>query len=141
MTVNGGASLGGTMSLAAGGDYTLLAHGDAAAPVFTLLTDDNRLPTSSAKAKMRLVHVASSVGSGLTLAKDYVAVANDVAYGSASTPAQVDSSTAARIEVTSPLVVDPLYAGSDIVITSGAVYTMFMLGGASNPVGVLRRDR
>lgn len=141
VSVNGVSIINSAQTLQAGGDYSLLAYGEASAATFTLLADDNRLPLTATRAKMRLIHAAANVGGGLTLAKDFVAVANDVPYGSTSTPAQVDNATKARLEVTSPLFAKPLYFNDEVVITSGGVYSMFMLGGAATPVGVLRRDR
>jgi hypothetical protein len=70
-----------------------------------------------------------------------VAVANDVPYASASTAAQVDAATDARIEVTSPLAASALYVNDDASIAAGGVYSVFMLGGSGAAVGVLRRDR
>jgi hypothetical protein len=131
VSVNGTSIVNSAQTLQAGGDYSLLAYGDAATATFTLLADDNRLPLTASRAKMRLIHAAANVSGGLTLAKDFVAVANDVPYGTASTPAQVDNATKARLEVTSPLFANPLYLNQEAVITSGGVYSMFMLGGAA----------
>jgi Domain of unknown function (DUF4397) len=138
--VNATTSLGGTAVLAAGGDYTVAVYGDASAPTWRLIDDDNRPPASSEKAKMRLLHMANGVDA-LTLVKDYVAVANDVAYGNASTYGQVTNSTSARVEVTSPLSVTPLFLSEEAVIPARSVFTVFMLGGAGTPTGILRRER
>ena len=68
-------------------------------------------------------------------------VASDVAYGNASSYTQVTTATAARIEVTSPLSTTPLFLAKDVALPSRGVFTVFMLGGASTPTGVLRRER
>lgn len=141
LTVNTTTALGTTSTVTAGADYTVLVFGDASAPEYRLIADDNRLPSASTKVRLRLVHAAASVTGGLTLAKDYVSVANDVAYGAASTPTLVDSATSALLQVTSPLVTAPLYDNDEAVLTASGVYSVFMLGGATAPTGVLRRDR
>jgi hypothetical protein len=141
VSVNGSTTLGSSMPLTAGADYTLLVHGPGTAPDLKMLSDDNRPPTNTARAKLRLVHAVAGLDGGLTLAKDYVAVANDVPYASASTAAQVDAATDARIEVTSPLAASALYVNDDASIAAGGVYSVFMLGGSGAAVGVLRRDR
>lgn len=139
--VNGSVSLNETVSLEAGGDYTLAVFGDALAPSWRLITDDNRPPSSGERAKMRLLHLADGVGSALTLVKDYVGVANDVPYSNASSYTLVTSATAARIEVTSPLSVTPLFLAEDVSLPSRSVFTAFMLSGAASPTGILRRER
>jgi Domain of unknown function (DUF4397) len=140
LRVNATTALSGTAVLSAGGDYTVAVYGDAAAPTWRLIADDNRPPASSEKAKMRLLHMAFGVDS-LTLVKDYVAVANDVAYGNASIYGEVTSSTSARVEVSSPLSVTPLFLSEDAVLPVRSVFTVFMLGGSSVPTGILRRER
>jgi hypothetical protein len=141
VTVNAGVNVGGSVTLAPGADYTLAVYGDAAAPDWRLISDDNRPPASSERTKMRLLHMAPGLNANLTLVKDYVAVATDVAYGNASSYSQVANSNDARIEVTSPLTVDPLFLSEDAVLASRGVYTVFILGGAATPTGILRRER
>nr|WP_316644245.1 DUF4397 domain-containing protein [uncultured Roseateles sp.] len=138
-----------THGLLAGGDYTLLAYGTLAAPKLSLITDDNRLPSSSTSAKMRLINGVSGQG-GLTMAVDFSAVANNVAVGGSSDFALVPSNSAARIDVTSGLSGSTLYSSSTtttngtattINILQQGVYTLFMLDGAASPSGALRRER
>jgi len=140
LRINATTSLSGPAALAAGGDYTVAVYGDAATPTWRLITDDNRPPANGEKTKMRLLHMAVGLDS-LTLVKDYVAVANDVAYGNASTYGEVTGSTSARVEVTSPLSVTPLFLSEDAVLPARTVFTVFMLGGSSTPIGILRRER
>ncbi|GAP35962.1 hypothetical protein ISF6_1802 [Piscinibacter sakaiensis] len=142
LTVAGVPQADSTRSLAAGGDYTLLVSGASASPQATLLTDDNRLPTSTTRSKIRLVHGANGQDA-LTLAVDYNALATGVAYGSASPFASVASNATATVEVSSPLVAAPLFstASSTVNLQAQGVYTVFILGGGSAPTGVLRKDR
>lgn len=139
--VNATTSLTGSVALAPGGDYTLAVHGSAALPVWRAIADDNRPPASSERAQMRLLHMADDVNANLTLVKDYVGVANDVAYGNASSYSQVAPSSSARIEVTSPLSVTPLFLDEEVDLPGNSVFTVSMLGGAGTPTGLLRRER
>jgi hypothetical protein len=141
VSVNATTNVGGSVILAPGGDYTLAVYGNATAPDWRLIADDNRPPASAERAKMRLLHMATGLDANLTLVKDYVAVASDVAYGNASSYTQVATSSGARIEVTSPLTVNPVFLSEDVVLASQGVYTVFVLGGAATPTGILRRER
>lgn len=143
--VNGSTVSSATTNLTAGADYTVLASGtDSVA----LLSDDNRLPSNTARAKMRLVHGLQGHES-LSLTLNAVAVASDVPYGTASAWANVltNSDSNAILEVTSPLSNTPLYTTEKTNGTSGlnisaqGVYTVFMLGGNSEPKGILRQER
>lgn len=139
--VNGVAVSVASQAMPAGGDYTLLVWGDAAAPQTTLITDDNRLPAVTGNAKLRLVHGVAGLGVPLTLTADFSAVASQVAQGQASAWANVAASTAMRIEVSSPLSTTPLYALTDASIAAKGLYTVFMLGDSATPQAVLRKDR
>ena len=141
ISVNATTSLGGSVNLAAGGDYTLAVHGDAAAPTWRLISDDNRPPATNSRVKMRLMHMVYGGDGTLTLVKDYVGVANDVPYGNSSSYSQVTAATAARLEVTSPLSVTPLFLAEDVALPASGVFTVFMLGGGSTTTGILRRER
>jgi hypothetical protein len=43
--------------------------------------------------------------------------------------------------VTSPLSSTPLYSTTDVTLLGNGVYTMFVMGSATSPGAVLRRDR
>ena len=92
-TVNGVALDAQAVALKAGGDYTLVVHGSASAASAALLTDDNRLPTASTKAKLRLVNALAGLDNGLTLSLDYSALAIDVLPGAGSDYATTTSAT------------------------------------------------
>lgn len=130
-----------TLTLAAGGDYTLLVHGAAAAAQAVLLEDDNRLPSSTSQAKVRLVNALYGLSGGLTLNVDYAAVAIDVAAGEASDPAAIAAVSSAPLEVISPLATTPLFSIAEATLTAKNVYTVFMLGSTDSPYGLLRKDR
>ena len=42
-----------------------------------------------------------------------------------------------RLEATTPTVTGSLYLATDVTLQSGKVYTLFMLGDAATPEGVL----
>ena len=130
------------VSLAAGGDYTILVHGTVDEPKVSVLTDLNRLPTVATNAKLRLVHGASALSaSGMSLTVNYSALASNVAFGTSSNYGEVASSTNSLIDVTNPLALSSVYSASGVTLTAGAVYTVFILMGTTGPVGLLRRER
>lgn len=141
VNVNGTAVAVANQALTAGGDYTLMVWGDAAAPQFTLVTDDNRLPSVTSNAKLRLVHGVAGLSAPLTLAADFSAVASSVAQGQASAWANVTASSTMRLEVTSPLTSTPLWTLTDATVAAKGLYTVFMLGDSASPQAVLRKDR
>jgi len=129
-------------TLVAGNDYTLMVWGTAANPQLSVLTDDNRLPTSpTTTAKIRLVNGVASAATGLTLNVDYSALASNVVAGTASTAQTTPASTSALLTVTSPSSTTPVYSLSDLGITAGYVYTVFVMGDSTAMVGSLRRER
>jgi len=139
--VNGIAIDTSTLAIAAGADATLLVYGDAAAPQWRLLIDDNLPSTVTTNTKLRVVHVLNGLGSTLSLSADYVGVANNVAFGTASAPADVAAGTSMRLEVDSPVRTTPLYLATDVSLTAQNVYSLFAMGDAAAPVTVLRKDR
>ncbi|MDI4635800.1 DUF4397 domain-containing protein [Pelomonas sp. V22] len=142
ITVNGVAMPVANVNLAAGGDYTLMVYGDATAPQLTVLSDDNRLPTTAGTSKMRLINGLATAGAGLTLTLDFSAIANNVLPGTASSVLNVAASSSSQLSVSSPLSATPLYKETGLTVLQGTVYTVFVLGGGANaPQGILRRDR
>lgn len=141
IVVNGSAVPVSTPTLAAGGDYTLMVWGTAASPQLTVLTDDNRLPATSAQARIRLINGVSSNTTGLTLNVDYSPLASNVMAGSSSTPVTTTASTSTLLTVTSPASTTPVYSLSELAIQSYGVYTVFVMGGDANPIGSLRKER
>ena len=95
LRVNGSVVSTGSATLAAGADYSLLAFGDSAAARLSLISDDNRLPSSTSRAKLRLIHGAS-LADALTLSVNYAALISDLALGTASAFATPATATDAR---------------------------------------------
>ena len=139
LQVNGSRLSTTTVSLSAGGDYSLLVHGAATAPQLTVLSDNNRLPSSSSQAKLRLVNGAYNLAGGLTLNLDYDAMASDIAAGSASSYKSVTASTGSTMTV--DLSGSSLASWTDLTVTAKGIYSVFVLGDAASPTAVLRRDR
>lgn len=128
------------VTLPAGSDATLLVWGDAAAPQLAVISDDNRLPLSSANAKLRLVQAVNGLASGLTLTADFSAIATDVLAGGASAYGNLAGASGIDLEVTSPLVTGALYA-NEATLAARGVYTLFMLGDMPSPTAALRKER
>ena len=131
-----------TSTLTAGSDYTVLVYGDAASPSMVLINDDNRLPTTSTKLKLRLLNAMNGMDDyPLALTVDYAAVATDVAVGTVSTPKSLASSSAATVEVSSALSSTPLLSLTDTTLDAQGVYTVFMFGTGADASGALRKER
>jgi hypothetical protein len=147
MRINGVAYSTTAQSFAAGADYTVMAYGSAAAGQLLLLTDDNRLPSTTTRVKVRLVNgIAGS--DPLTLSVDYLALASNVLAGTGSTYATANSNASVQLQVTSATASDPLYQTTTTTpfnLVGQGVYTVFMLSGstaAGNPAtGIPRRER
>ena len=139
--VNGTAMTAASPTLTAGNDYTVLVWGTPAAPQISILNDDNRLPSTSGTAKIRMINGVAGLSGGLTMTLDYSAIASNVLSGLSSTPVAVNSSSASLLQVSSPTSGTPVYSISDLPIVSSGVYTVFMMGGADKIQGTLRRER
>jgi hypothetical protein len=140
LRINGATVLTESRTLTAGADVTLVALGTAAAPSLAWISDDNRLPSTSTRAKVRLVHGDASLNA-LTLSVDYGVVASDVAVGSASSFASLTANDSARIDVTAANSSAAVHSAIDVNLQAQGVYTLFVLGGNGTPTGVLRKDR
>lgn len=137
--VNGTALASPTSAaLPAGGDYTLLVWGPAASPQVTVITDDNRYPTTTTYAKLRVVHAIPDVADALTLTSDYSALISDVAQGTASAWATLMGETASQLTVASPTT-NYFSSGTDgTKLTAKSLYTLYVFGPGST---ALRKER
>ena len=141
-TVAGVALDGVSTTLVAGSDVTILVNGSTAAPTVTVNTDDNRLPTSDSKYKLRLCNAMTGMEDyPLTLTVDYASVASEIAQGALSSYTALASSTSATLEVSSALSSTALYSLTDTTMSAQGVYTVFMFGTAAAPSGALRKER
>lgn len=140
LAVNGAVVPVPNLALVPGGDYTLLVWGSAAAPQVTLVVDDNRFPTVTGGAKIRLVNATSGAAAALTMKADFTAVADTIAQGQASVYANVTSSTTMRIDVSSASS-PTLYTLTGATFAAKGLYTIYMLGDSAAPIGDPRRVR
>jgi hypothetical protein len=106
-----------------------------------VLADDNRLPTTLSTAKIRLINGVASLNTGLTMSVDYSAIATNVVPGTSSANSSIPSSTASLLSVSSPTSGTPVFSIASLPVLSSGVYSVFMMGGASNMLGTLRRER
>ena len=144
ITINDVAVPFATQTAGAGADLTLLVAGSAGAPAVSLLTDDNTPSTSTAKpVKIRLVNGFNGTGT-ITLSVDGTNVGSGAAFGMASSSALVSaSSQTTRLKATSGA--GQLYLTENNTLTSGNVFSLFLLGDPPTPpgldTGILRVDR
>ena len=112
----------------------------AGAATINLLTDDDSTPTStSLPVRMKLVNGLNGGSGSAMLTSSGVVVGDSVAFGATSADANIAaSSAAADLQVTSAGTT--LWEMSGQTLTSGSVYTVFLLGDAGAPKGVLRVD-
>lgn len=142
ITIDGTAVSSGSFTATAGADLTLLVAGSAGEPTLRLLEDANLPSTSSSKpVKIRLVNGLNGASGSLLMTVDGDVVADGIAFGAASSAANVAASSAtATLEVS--LGGSLLKNLTDVTLSSGRVYTYFVLGDAGGTVtGVLRADR
>ncbi|MET0498719.1 MAG: DUF4397 domain-containing protein, partial [Steroidobacteraceae bacterium] len=129
-------------ALAAGGDYTLLIWSDADGIRTTLTSDDNRLPTATGKAKIRLLNGLSALAVPATLAVDFSPVAEGVALGQVSAFTEVDSGSDYQLDVSNTSTSANLLNRTAVTLQDTGVYTMFVWGGGATAVSAtLRKDR
>jgi hypothetical protein len=141
VTVNGTAIDTSGLTATAGSDMTLVIAGSVASPTVVLFDDDNTPSTSSSRpVRIRLVNGLNGTVGATMLTVDGDVVADSVEFAAASTPVNVAaSSAAATLDVT--LAGTSLWSASSQTLTSGRVYTVFLLGDASGtPKGILRAD-
>ncbi|MFA6312931.1 MAG: DUF4397 domain-containing protein [Sterolibacterium sp.] len=138
--VNGSPVSAGNLNAPVGADLTLLVLGGPVAPQFFLLSDNNKKPVGNNVSKLRLVNGINNLGDRLSLTTDYSPTASNVAFGAMSAPATVNN-TISRLEVNSTQANESLYLTTDVKLQSSGIYSLFMLGSAATPIGILRRDR
>ncbi len=133
------------VAVAPGSAATLMVYGDAGAAQWKALVDDNLPPASNTQTKLRLVNLVHGLAGSVTLDADYVDIADNIAYATASTAATISAGTSMLLQATSPLYASPLYSATNVSLEGQHVYTVFLLGeaGTGTPVVVpfLRKDR
>ncbi|MBV8033635.1 DUF4397 domain-containing protein [Roseateles sp.] len=142
VNVNGKAQSFAAPNLVAGADYTLLLYGTAANPLLNVLVDDNRLPSTSGSVKIRLINGLSGNNPLASLVVDYTTLASNVQAGSSSAPAMISSTPGSTVQITSPLLANPLYnpgnnggTTSLTPLTANGVYTALIMGDSTVNTG------
>jgi hypothetical protein len=128
-------------TLVAGGDYTLLIWGDSGGTQTTLVEDDNRAPSASGKAKVRVINGLSTLAVPVTLQLNYSPLAEDIALGDASEHEEVDSGTDYQLDAVNTSSGGTLVSKTSVTLTSGGVYSMFVWGSGVTVGSTLRKDR
>lgn len=138
------------VALAAGGDHTLLVFGStnlvaqqagALAPRGVWLPDNNRAPTDSALARLRLVNGLADSPGTLALSADFFSLATGVAAGAASPYADTAAGTTITLSVNGSTTSTALYEAGGQTLVAGATYSVFVVGLATAPAVIVRRDR
>lgn len=141
VSVDGRPVAAAAAALSAGADYTLMVYGPADAPVVAWIEDDNRPPVDSSQSRVRLVHGVASLPGALALSADFVPIADGVAPGTASASVEIAATLTASLSVTTPGQATPVWSAVDQIFRAGGNYTLFVVGAAAAPVGILRKDR
>jgi Domain of unknown function (DUF4397) len=144
VTVNSASIAAPTGTLAPGSDSTLLVYGNAGSATATLIADDNHLPTATSSYKLRLLNGLTGAAVPLSLDVNFANIASNVLPGAASSYTVLSASTTTQLAVISPSSLTPIFPvppTATVSIPGGAVFTLFMLGDAGAPAGVLRKDR
>ena len=130
----------GTVNLAAGADYTLLAWDVGAAPQLTLVADDNHTLVNS-RVKLRLLNGYSGAAVPLTLSVNFAPVAEYIDVGTGSSYAELGAGTDFRFDVSNAQTLASLLSRESVTLLADGVYTFFVAGSGSTVVGTLRKDR
>jgi hypothetical protein len=143
LTLDGAALPASSQALTAGDDYTVLVLNGTAVSgtTTTLITDDDRLPSTSGYAKIKLVNAMSALGDPLTLNVNYTPVASSIALGSASSSTEVTAGANTEIDTVDANTSTTLFTDTTATLTGSEVYDLFMFGSASSTIGALRTNR
>ncbi len=156
VSVNGVAASLPATTVSAGSDNTLLVTGTAAAPVVSLIVDDNHLPVTATSGpttsniKLRLVNGTSGANATALQLSFNANFLSTVAAGAASqtySTLTLPTNTTSSIAVTTAggIAVDTSKTG--LTLTPNSVYTFFVLGDTASPtvpaafLSQLRQDR
>jgi len=132
---------GGTVTLQAGRDYTLLVWDSGGTTKLSLIPDDNYVAVGQ-RAKVRLLNGMSGLGAPITLSMDYLPLAEFVETGAASGYTDLGPGSEYRLDLTQAQTLESLLAREAVTLQAQGVYTFFAAGGGGSAVaGTLRKDR
>lgn len=143
LKLNGTAVTASDQTLTAGSDYTLLVLNGTAVDGTTvsLITDDNRLPSTTGDASIKLVNAMGSLGDPVTMNINYTPIASSIDLGAGSTATEVTAGSNTEIDTVDATTSTSLFSNTDATLTEDEVYSLFMFGSSSAPVGALRTNR
>jgi hypothetical protein len=72
---------------------------------------------------------------------NYTPIASSIALGAGSTATQVTAGSNTEIDTVDATTSTSLFSNTDATLTEDEVYTLFMFGSSSAPVGALRTNR
>ena len=127
--------------LRAGNDYTLMAWSSAAGTEVSLITDDNRRPSNTGNARIRLLNGMSTLNTRLTLSLDFSPLVEGIELGSVSDEVDVAAGTERQIDISNADTAATVLTRTGLTINTNSVYTYFVTDSGATPIGVLRRDR
>jgi hypothetical protein len=138
--VAGTATVTGSTTFGAGGDFTILVYGAVSSPTVSILTDNNQTPIAS-NINLRLVNAAVNNGApGMTLQDNGVQVATAVQYGQASGYFGVTAAALSSLTVIAPgNTPSTLTTPTTSLTIPNAVYTVFVIDTSLTPYAI--RDR
>lgn len=141
ITVDNAVIASGTVALESGHDYTLLVWDGGTSTQTTLIADDNR-PSTSHRAKLRMINGLSGGVVPLTLSVDYSPVVEYVEVGTPSETAEINQGTDYRLDLINAQTLTSMLAREDVPLAADGVYTLFVAGGGGSAVtATLRKDR
>jgi hypothetical protein len=143
LTLNGTALPASSQVLTAGDDYTVLVLNGTAVSgtTTTLIADDNRFPSTSTYAKVKLVNAMSGLGDPVSLNVNYTPVASAIALGAASPSTEVTAGTNTEIDTVDANTSTTLFTNTTATLNASGVYDLFMFGSSASPIGALRINR
>jgi hypothetical protein len=141
LSVDGSPVAAASQNIAAGGEYTLLIWNNGGGTQTTLVGDDNRLPTTSGKAKIRVMNGLSTQDVPINMSVDFSPIAEGIALGLASAFKEVDAGSEYQLDVNNSSTAASLLSRSSVSLQAAGVYTMFISGSGATVNGTLRKDR
>ncbi len=117
-----------TTAFAAGGDYSIVVYGTAAAPVVAVFADDNLV--SPGLASMRVINAGDTASGGPTLLVGGRTAASSVGYGTASAYSGVPAGSNLQVQLISADYNQTITYS----LTSGDVYSVFVYDTTQPPI-------
>ncbi|MBX5459903.1 MAG: DUF4397 domain-containing protein [Steroidobacteraceae bacterium] len=128
-------------TLQAGVDYTFLVYSDASGTRTVLFQDDNRVPSSDSRTKIRVMNGLSAMAVPITLSLDFFPVSEAIAVGQVSPYSEVDPGADYQLDVYNSNTAENLHSRDDVDLAAAGVYTLFVYESGGGVKSTLRKDR